>query len=232
MDVGAARDRSAIAQQVGRSVANRLDAWGFIRRYQPFERQHAGRPGPEMLRGEIVAHAFAYIAVDVARRHRVAAAILDILEQMLARQVAQPTHDRSQVPVGQSHFALLARLGAKEKAQRLTLHLRMTLAERGCAITAILPDVAFISHAERGKVEQANDRGGHLARAKPAIVKIAQHRAAKRRKRFAELLALRKFALFILRDESRMIAILAPAFLVGSKGKDMAIAPRAETAGF
>ena len=80
--------------------------------------QHCASPGAKILGGELVARNLAQIVVDISRPNRLLlAARIDILKQLVARQVAAALDDSRQPPVVQRDRVVLATFTAKLKRE-------------------------------------------------------------------------------------------------------------------
>ena len=116
-------------------------------------------PGAEVLGGEVLAHGLAQVGVDIVRADRLhLALVIDILEQVLPRQVLHPPHHPRERGVGQADLALLTALGAEPQAQGAPGHLGVALAQGRGAETAVVPGVTLVADPDRPEIEQAIDQ--------------------------------------------------------------------------
>src|SRR3546814_18295858 len=114
MDIGFAADRRRVAQRLGDRLQHVFQADPVLPGGADLlEGDPAGSPGAEMLGGELLAHRFADIGVDVARADRALIALLvDELEALLAGPVlaaldeAGPVSTRDGKPLTFSGLAL------------------------------------------------------------------------------------------------------------------------------
>ena len=111
-----------------------------------------------MLGAEFVAHRFANIGVHIFGGDGADAVAIVILEEILAGQVLKPADERRQAAVADRHLTLGAAFGDVFEAERLAREFGMALAQRRCAEAFVRRDILLVADAERGEVEQADDR--------------------------------------------------------------------------
>src|SRR5690606_37346866 len=96
----------------------RRPAFGALRLSQQGGGVDRAAPCPEMLGAEPVARRLADVAVDILRAHRPPLAVpVEILEQLLARNVLRAAHDAGDATVDKLEFPFLARFAFEGKAQ-------------------------------------------------------------------------------------------------------------------
>src|SRR3546814_9973695 len=108
-----------------------------------------------MLGGELLAHRFADIGVDVARADRALIALLvDELEELLAGQVLAALDEAGQVSIGDGKLLHFSGLALETHLDRPALNLGVAIAQRGRAEALVLLGVAFVADAEVAEIEQ------------------------------------------------------------------------------
>src|SRR3546814_3138843 len=105
---------------------------------------------------------------------------------MLAGQVLEPAHQRRDAAVADRYFAPRAALGAIGKAQRAAGRAGMALAQGRRTETPVGERIFLVADAQRGEVEQADDRGDDALGAEGAAGEIVFQTRAEQRQRVAE----------------------------------------------
>src|SRR5690606_3677264 len=112
-------------------------------------------PGAEMLGRETLAGVLADIVVDVLRIDRTAVAVLvDILEQLLARQFLDGAHDARDAAVRELQLPFLPRLADEGEAEASAFHPDVTGLQRGQAEASVLALVGLVADADHRAVEE------------------------------------------------------------------------------
>ena len=115
---GAGSRRSRARARAATRALSLAPARARAHRTQGGRRQHGAGPGAEVLGGELVARDLPEVFVDVGRVDRRAAAVLvQVLEQLLARQIAAAPDDARESRSSQIDLVEHAALAAKVKSQ-------------------------------------------------------------------------------------------------------------------
>ena len=132
--------------------------------------------------GEIGAGDLAQIVVDIRRRHRMPRAVrVEILKQVLSREIHAAPDDPGDARVAHRHVVLDAALAAKLKAQGAGRHLQMLLAQGREAVGAVVAGIFLAADADQRRVEQTNHRREHLVARHAVEGEIARHAGAQLR---------------------------------------------------
>jgi len=124
--------------------------------------QHGPGPGPEVLGGD-AGRDLGEVAVDVVRRDIVRLAVrIDILEELLAREVSATPDDGCQASVPQPDLVLLAGLAAEAERDRGAVDGRVPVAQGGQPERAVEPRVLIVPDPDQGELEQPDDGCQHF----------------------------------------------------------------------
>ena len=249
MHIGLLADRGRVAELArhgredvlrGVAAAVRGDPARLAGQPRQFERLHRAVPGAEVLRGEALAaqallalDRLAEVVVDVGRRDAVRFAVLaHVLEQRLPRQLLAAAHDLRHARVLERGLVHHAALAAKAQPQRLALHRRMPVAQRGQAVGTVAARVLLVAHAHQRGVEQPHQRGQHLrpgrrARALAGL-QVALHPRADARQRAREGLEPVELGLVLQRAPVGVVAVLLAAARIEARGLQVAVGQRAD----
>src|SRR5262249_59379262 len=94
--------------------------------------EHRAGPGAEILAGELLARDVLQVGIHVVRLDAPRfAAVVDIAEELLARQILHAPHDRGEPAVVELHRVLDAALAPKAAFEPRPLHSHLPLAQRG-----------------------------------------------------------------------------------------------------
>src|SRR6267142_2679134 len=141
--------------------------------------QHRARPRAEVLGRELVAADLAQVGVDVAGVHAAPRALLvNVLEQLLARQILKAADDAGHARIAHVHRVLLAALATELKAQGGPGRLHVAVAQRGEAERLVGARVLLVAHAHARGLEQAHDGGQHLLARQAAAAEVGIYAGA------------------------------------------------------
>ena len=130
---------------------------------QELRRQHGSRPGPEVLRAEILPGDFLEVGVHLVRTDRLPFTVLVVvLKQLVAGKIAALFDDAREAPVVQIDFVLDTALAAEREPHALSLELDVRVAQRRQAVRAIRSRVFVVADANQRLFEQLHDRREHL----------------------------------------------------------------------
>ena len=185
---------------------------------------HRAAPGPEVLRGERAVRGLADVVVDVLRADLAAlAVVVEVLEQVLARQVLRPLDDPGDPAVGDLQHPLLPRLALEAEAKARPLDPDVPVAEGRQAEAAVVAGVGGVADADQGGVEQPDDAGDDLVAREAAAGEVALDRAAQLRQRPGEVEEVRVFDLVPAGGPAFVIAVLLAAADVLAGGLQVAV---------
>jgi len=118
-------------------------------------RQYSPCPCTEIFCGDIHASNLAKIVVDIRGRYRPTLAVrVDILEQVLPRQLLTGFDDPCYPPVLYLQAPRLAALALEVETQFATCHRNVTAAQRCQAVTAIIFRIILIADPDQRRLEQ------------------------------------------------------------------------------
>src|SRR5581483_4557300 len=187
------------------------------------------RPGAEVLRRDVAAGGLAQVRVDVVRRDRLASALrIEILEQLVARQVLALLHDASEPPVGDRDGVVDAALAAESELELRALDLDVAAAERGETERAVRLRVLVVADADQRLVEQAHHGREDLAPRQVARAQVALDALADLRKDLAELEHAAELRPVARVAVQRVIAVLLASARVARGDLDVALRVRAD----
>lgn len=156
------------------------------------------------------------------------AALVEVLEELFARQVLHAAHDPRDAPVGKSDFVRHAAFSLEAQPKRGAADLRLALAQGRKTEGVVVPGILGIADAHERCLEQANDRGNHLLARQPRPRKIARDAPANARQGAGESGEPRIFRLVAHLAPARVIAILLASSRVAAGRLDMALRARAD----
>src|SRR6185312_2606566 len=115
-----------------------------------------------MLGTEAVAGRLTDVHVDVLGSHRSPAAVfVEILKELLARNVLRAAHNACDAAVDQLELPLLARLALKGKTQAGTGNVDMAVAQSCEAKAFVVAGIGSVPNSDHGIVEQPDDGADH-----------------------------------------------------------------------
>src|SRR5262249_38611209 len=149
----------------------------------------------------------------VVRGDRLALArLVDVLEQLLSRQILALLHDARELAVGDRDGVLDAALAAEGEVELPALHLDVPPAQRGEAEGTVLARVLVVADADQRLVEQRHDGREDLPPRELARAQVALDALADLREGLAELEHAPEFRLIARVAVQRVVAVLlAPA---------------------
>src|SRR5207245_9190209 len=175
--------------------------------------EHGAAPGAEVLGADVAPGERAQIGIDVIRGDRLAlAGGVEVLEQLLAGQIAATLDDVRKARLGERDDVLDAALAAEAEAQRRAVDLHVAAAQRGQAVRAVGARVFVVADADQRLAEERDDRGEELPPAQRRRAQVALEALAQDGQHFAELQHAAEFRLVARVAVGRVIAVLlAPA---------------------
>ena len=117
---------------------------------------------------------------------RVSPALVEVLEQLVAGQVAHAPHDRRELAVAQRDSVLHAALAAEAEPHRRAVHAHLARAQRGEAEGVVGARVLLVADADARGLEQAHDGGEHLVARQAGEREVLADAAADARQRLAK----------------------------------------------
>src|SRR5690606_13531307 len=113
----------------------------------------------EILGAETQAGRLAYIGVDVLRADRpVLARLVNILEELLARQFLNRAQDLGDAPIRQLHRPPLTRLAGEAKIHLRAINLKVATAQRRQPEAVVLLRIGVVADSHQGFVEKPDNR--------------------------------------------------------------------------
>ena len=236
VDVALAAYRAGVAQLTGDRLyglrhilaSARRRLW---RRQAPQRAQAKERPCPraEILAGELRTRSRLQVSVDVRGFDRVSsAALVEVLEELFARQVLHAAHDPRDAPVGKGDFVQHPALSLEAQPKRGATDLRLALAQGRKTEGVVVAGILGIADAHERCLEQANDRGDHLLARQPWPRKIARDPPANARQGAGESGEPPVLRLVAQLAPALVIAILLASSCVAPGRLDMALRARAD----
>src|SRR5262249_1923184 len=143
--------------------------------------------------------------------------IVEVLEEILPRQVAAMPHDAREPRIVDRDAVELAALAAELELEARALYADVAIAHRGEPERIVLLGISLVAHANAGALEQLHDRRQYLAARKAGNRRIRARAAPDARQRRGES----GQAIELVR-----IARLAPARVVAILLAPARIAPR------
>jgi hypothetical protein len=154
--------------------------------------------------------------------------VLDVLEELVARQVDAASQHRCDALVLEREVVLLAGLARKRMRIRSPLDLDVAVAQRGEAVRAVLAPVALVAHAHEVRSQQRTIAASTFSRGNPGQREIAVDCRANRGQAARELRQAMELVLVALRAPILVIAILLAAAHVAARRLQMALVVRAD----
>src|SRR5438105_1574756 len=236
VEVTLAADRRRIAE-AGRNLADGGGelALGLCLRLEPAQpgqlagRQDGARPGPEVLGGELAPSRLPQVLVHVGGLDGAGLIlIVEVAEQLLARQVLAALHDPRQGPVAHVDVMLLAALAPEAEAHPFALDPDVVLPQGGQPEAPVLLRVLGVADADVARVEQPHDRGDHLLARHALARQVAANPLAKPRQGSAEV--GQPFVLGLVSElaPAWVVAVLLTPPCVPTAGLEVAAGVRAD----
>jgi hypothetical protein len=149
--------------------------------------QHRSRPGAEVLGRERLSRDLLQIGVDVRRIDRLPFAFLvDVLKEMLARDLLARAHDPRQPSVAQRDAVLPAALAAVFEDELRARKVDVAVAHGGKPVAAVLAGVFLIADPDERDLQKAHHGRQDLLAGQPAARLILGDACAKTWQRPAE----------------------------------------------
>ena len=191
--------------------------------------KHGRRPRAKILGCEILAADLFQVCVDTGGRHITAVSrVVQVLEELLARQVAACTNDAGEPAVVETDFVTLAALASKLKADRRPCDIYVAVAQRGQTKGAICARVFIVADADEGALEQLHDARQDPGAAEAGLCEIGRGPGANRRQRGGEALQPVELGFIARLSPSRVIAVLLASARVTSRCLQVAAGIRAD----
>ncbi len=230
MHVVLAAHRARVAQALGDRVDGAQDvAVGLApaRRgahgAQLHRREHGAAPGAEVLRRDVAPGELAQVIVHVVGGDRLALLLrVEILEQLVPRQVLAALDDARKPRILQRDAVLDAALAAEGEAQHLAVDAHVAPAQRGEAEGVVLARVLVVADADQRAVEQPHHGGEELAPRMVRRAQVALDALAQQRQHLAELEHVAELRVVARLAVRRVIAVLLAAARVARRGLDVA----------
>src|SRR5574341_1819177 len=170
MDIALPADRRGVAESPGHLADSLSEVTPRVPRLasarpgrQGVGGQDRAPPRPEIFRCEVASTDVPQVSVDVRRVDHLPLPIsVDILKQLVPRQLLASTDHARQSTVRESDGMALAPLAAELEPQARAVHGDVLGAEGGQPIRMVLPDVLRVTDPDQRRLEQAEDRGEHL----------------------------------------------------------------------
>ncbi len=196
------------------------------------ERQRRGDrpgPGPEVLRGERLAADLAQVLVDVVGGDVAPRAIgVDVLEQLLAGELLDLSHQRREAAIPHVDLVLLAALAAEGEADLGAGDLDVAVPHRRQAVAAVLARVLVVPDTDEGRLQQAHDQRQHLLARQAAATQVAIGPPPDPRQRPRELDQAPVLRLVAHLAPARVVAVLLAPARVAAGGLDVPAPDRAD----
>jgi len=180
--------------------------------------QQRARPRPKILRGEFRSGDVLEILVDVGRvDHLPFAAFVDVLEQLVAGQIAACLDDLCEPPVLEIDGVPDAALAAELESHLRSVDLRVLVAHRRQPEGMIVAGVLLVADADQRLLQQLHDSREHFLPRQPLLLQIGAGVAANARKHPRE------------RDEAFVlgfVTLFAPARVIAVLFASARVAPR------
>ncbi len=197
--------------------------------------QHRPGPGSEILRGEFAPGDLADVLVDVGRIDRLPlAGFVDVLEELVARQLLTAPHDGGHAPVVDVDGVELAALPAELEAQALAANTDVAAPERRQPVGAVVARVLRVPDPDERGLQEVNDGREHLLALVAGAPHVQTDPAPNAGQRAAELGEPGILCLITDFTPARMVPVLlSPASIAahgldvtGGRGTDPHVRPR------
>jgi hypothetical protein len=235
MDVGLAADRRSIRQARGHFLdcsgdfAPGLRKGGVRPLRQRFERKHGGRPGAEVLGGEIAARHRTDVVIDVGRPDVARnSGPVEITEQLLSGDVEAAAYHTHQPAVLDGEVMRHAGLAAEGEADLLTPDPNVMVTQRGQAERLVGARVLVVADTDQRLVEQVHHARQHALARKPGLLQVARDARAYPRQRLTELQHAFELGCIARRTPGRVIAVLLAAAGIAPGGLEVTVPGRAD----
>ena len=164
------------------------------------------------------------VGVDVMGTDGVPFAIcIEVLEQVLTRQLQAALDHRSQTPVADTHLVLHATLAAKLELDLAALDIDMPVAQSGQPIGLVLTRVLAVADADQGRVEQHHHGCEDLFPSKPRLGDLCFEFLAQFWQRLAKRLETRVLVTVAYLTPARVIAVLLATTGIAAGSLQMAL---------
>jgi hypothetical protein len=90
------------------------------------------------------------------------ALFIEILQQLLTRQLLAGADDLGDTPIAHLQGPLLAALASEAKANFVAIDRDVTVLQRGDAIAVVLPGVIIVANADERRIQQVDNSGHDL----------------------------------------------------------------------
>src|SRR5947207_8444781 len=180
MDVAAPTDRRCVAEMPrdffdgahDRLLALAL-AVEIAESTQRFRRQLRAGPGAEIFRGDVLAGDLAQICVDLLRTDRVLIALfVEILEQLVAGQVAAPFDDAREAAIVDIALVAISALAAEAEMNVAAFDADMTIAQCRQPETLVLLGIFTVADTEQRQFHQAHNSSQYPLARQPRSFQI------------------------------------------------------------
>ncbi len=180
-------------------------------------------PGPEVLRGEILAGDLVEVRVHVLRADRPGdAVVVEVLEEVLSGELLQPRDHPREPPVAKVDLVVLPALSTEPEDQAGSLDVHVLRAQRGQAVRLVRLGVLSVPDADERFLEQPHGRGHDLLARDPRTREVGGNPGAQARKGFGEIRELAVLRFVADLAPSRVIAVLLAASRIAPGRLDVA----------
>ena len=142
----------------GEHVTSGASSGGALSSGQRHRAKDGARPGSKILGRKGAARGCVEVVVHVARRMVNSSTRIDVMKQLLPRELPQPPNDLRQPRVCEGDLTVNPALADEAKAQLGTMNLEMARLQRGEPVVLVLARVLVVSNADEGGFEQGHHR--------------------------------------------------------------------------
>ena len=195
MDVARTADAHGVAELVGDDLdggpeASRRQPVGVrpLYREEGGRGEQRGRPGPEVLGGDVDLGDAPQVVVHIVRADGTGVpVVVDVLEQELTGQLLASAHDPREAAIAERDAVLTPALPSEREVHGVAVELGVAAPHRREPVRTVLLGVFLVADADHRELEQADDRGKHLLAREPAAAEVVGHMTAKSSQHVAEL---------------------------------------------
>ena len=224
MNVRLAAHRAGVAQQTGHSVDGEHDVAvslrSGLRRRNGAQRtrgEHGRPPGPEVLGRDVFSRDLPQIAIYVGGAHVAAnTVVVEVLKQVLTRQVAALSHDPYETWMADVHTMMLAALPTEVELQTLLPNSHMAVTHRCEAEGPVGLRVFVVADADEAFLEQLHHRGEYLFAREPPMRQCRGGARPDSREDRREQVNMLELGVVAVRAPRIVIAVLLPAACIAS----------------
>ncbi len=234
--VALAADGLRVAQSLGNPLdrlgdvpfgrGRRVEVLKFLQRLRGERR--AG-PRAKILGREVLAADLPQVVVHVARADIAdLTRLVQVLEELLSRQIAACVDDRRQPPVLEVDLVLDAVLAAEVEADRRAANLDVLVVHRRQPERMVVAGVLLVADANQRRLQQLDRGREHLLARQAALAQMTGDGATNLGQRFRERDDAFVFVLVLSLAPPRVVAILLAAAGVAAGGLQVSVRRRAD----